>query len=261
LVDEVMFDQRVYELVTRVYKDFTVDLLLQLRDLAHRVAVEGRRVGPFGILQSGRHDVLGHAVQLVRPLATAGLPPRGEPLVAPPSQQQGLGAQRLIGLDPGPFFEVLAPKLAEPAADPETLRTVRVLDDPIERDIRSDNNLSHFGVPLSPVLSLSRMRTPRHQGTGRARAAQFALRPVSISRSPSPCALPSPAAVRKGTADRCHHFAWCVVFKGKHHAEGMIMRVFVTGATGALGRHLVPGLVAAGHEVTATTRTPGKVAQ
>ena len=39
------------------------------------------------------------------------------------------------------------------------------------------------------------------------------------------------------------------------------MRVFVTGATGALGRHLVPGLVAAGHEVTATTRTPGKMAQ
>jgi nucleoside-diphosphate-sugar epimerase len=39
------------------------------------------------------------------------------------------------------------------------------------------------------------------------------------------------------------------------------MRVFVTGATGALGRHLLPGLVTAGHEVTATTRTPGKVAQ
>src|SRR5690348_1238979 len=39
------------------------------------------------------------------------------------------------------------------------------------------------------------------------------------------------------------------------------MRVFVTGATGALGRHLVPGLVAADHEVIATTRTPGKVAQ
>ena len=39
------------------------------------------------------------------------------------------------------------------------------------------------------------------------------------------------------------------------------MRIFVTGATGVLGRHLVPGLVAAGHEVTATTRTPGKVAQ
>jgi nucleoside-diphosphate-sugar epimerase len=39
------------------------------------------------------------------------------------------------------------------------------------------------------------------------------------------------------------------------------MRVFVTGATGALGRFLVPGLVAAGHEVTATTRTPGNATQ
>ena len=39
------------------------------------------------------------------------------------------------------------------------------------------------------------------------------------------------------------------------------MRVFVAGATGALGRHLVPGLVAAGHEATATTRTAGKVAR
>jgi nucleoside-diphosphate-sugar epimerase len=39
------------------------------------------------------------------------------------------------------------------------------------------------------------------------------------------------------------------------------MRVFVTGATGVLGVHLVPGLVAAGHQVTATTRTPGKMAR
>ena len=39
------------------------------------------------------------------------------------------------------------------------------------------------------------------------------------------------------------------------------MRVLVTGATGAMGRHLVPMLVAAGHEVTATTKTPGKAAQ
>ena len=68
-------------------------------------------------------------------------------------------------------------------------------------------------------------------------------------------------AVRKAGLKDCHSFGWCLVFKGKHHAEGKIMRVFVTGATGALGRHLVPGLVAAGHEVTATTRTPGKVAQ
>jgi 2-alkyl-3-oxoalkanoate reductase len=39
------------------------------------------------------------------------------------------------------------------------------------------------------------------------------------------------------------------------------MRIFVTGATGALGRHLVPGLVAAGHQVTATTRSAAKTGQ
>lgn len=37
------------------------------------------------------------------------------------------------------------------------------------------------------------------------------------------------------------------------------MRVFVAGATGAIGRQLVPQLTAAGHHVVATTRTPGKL--
>ncbi len=36
------------------------------------------------------------------------------------------------------------------------------------------------------------------------------------------------------------------------------MRVFVAGATGAIGRPLVPRLVAAGHEVTGTTRSEGR---
>lgn len=39
------------------------------------------------------------------------------------------------------------------------------------------------------------------------------------------------------------------------------MRVFVAGATGAVGRQLVPQLVAHGHQVTATTRDPGKQEQ
>ena len=38
------------------------------------------------------------------------------------------------------------------------------------------------------------------------------------------------------------------------------MRIFVAGATGVLGRRLVPLLVEGGHQVTATTRTPGKAA-
>jgi nucleoside-diphosphate-sugar epimerase len=38
------------------------------------------------------------------------------------------------------------------------------------------------------------------------------------------------------------------------------MRIFVAGATGAVGRRLVPLLVRAGHTVTGLTRTPGKAA-
>ena len=39
----------------------------------------------------------------------------------------------------------------------------------------------------------------------------------------------------------------------------MVMRVFVAGGTGVMGRRLVPQLVARGHQVTATTTNPGKV--
>jgi nucleoside-diphosphate-sugar epimerase len=40
--------------------------------------------------------------------------------------------------------------------------------------------------------------------------------------------------------------------------KGAAMKVFVAGATGAIGKELVPRLVAAGHEVVATTRHPSK---
>jgi len=39
------------------------------------------------------------------------------------------------------------------------------------------------------------------------------------------------------------------------------MRVFLAGATGALGRTLVPQLISAGHQVTGTTRSKGKFNQ
>jgi nucleoside-diphosphate-sugar epimerase len=42
--------------------------------------------------------------------------------------------------------------------------------------------------------------------------------------------------------------------------EGIEMRVFVAGATGAIGKQLVPRLVAAGHEVHGMTRSESKQA-
>lgn len=37
------------------------------------------------------------------------------------------------------------------------------------------------------------------------------------------------------------------------------MKIFLAGATGAIGKRLVPLVLAAGHEVSGTTRSPGKV--
>ena len=39
----------------------------------------------------------------------------------------------------------------------------------------------------------------------------------------------------------------------------MVMRVFVAGGSGVLGRRLVPQLVARGHQVTATTTSAAKL--
>jgi len=39
------------------------------------------------------------------------------------------------------------------------------------------------------------------------------------------------------------------------------MRIFVAGATGVLGRRVVPGLIAAGHDVAAVARTPARADQ
>ena len=63
--------------------DLPVQLLLQPRDLGHHVALEDGRVVPLGIFERRRHDVLGHAVEPVRELATPRLPAQSEELVAP----------------------------------------------------------------------------------------------------------------------------------------------------------------------------------
>jgi hypothetical protein len=83
-----------------------------------------------GWLEGRGHDVLRQAVQPVRQLATPGWPLRGEPLVAPPTQQQGLGTQGLVERELVEFWAVL--DQADPAADPEAFVTGRFLDDSVE---------------------------------------------------------------------------------------------------------------------------------
>src|SRR5918996_3459742 len=63
-------------------------------------------------------------------------------------------------------------------------------------------------------------------------------------------------ALQRRSAD-CHRRRLYLVSEG-NETEGAVMKVFVAGATGALGRQLVPQLVARGHEVTGMTRSEGK---
>src|SRR5262245_58738048 len=62
------------------------------------------------------------------------------------------------------------------------------------------------------------------------------------------------------TARRCHSRGCCLVLRnaGKPSDKELIMRVLVAGATGAIGKQLVPRLVAAGHEVHGMTRSESK---
>src|SRR5690606_26177139 len=71
-----------------------------------------------------------------------------------------------------------------------------------------------------------------------AGAAGDGCRGVSSSHSPAPCRLQGEL---------------------RNSAEVIVMRVFVAGGTGVVGRRLVPRLVERGHQVTATTSSPRKV--
>ena len=52
----------------------------------------------------------------------------------------------------------------------------------------------------------------------------------------------------------------CLVVYRWSSIKELMMRVFVAGASGAIGRQLVPRLVAAGHEVHGMTRSESKQA-
>src|SRR5690242_20404429 len=142
-----MLDQRVYELEAAGDDDVPVYLLLQRRDLGKHVTLEHGRVVPGGMFEGRRHDVLGQAVQPVRQLASAGRPPRSEPLIAPPAQQERLLPQRLVERELAEL-RVVADQ-ADPAAVPEAFVTGRVLDDSVERDVFAHHDLSHLGPPFS----------------------------------------------------------------------------------------------------------------
>src|SRR5215472_11105324 len=145
LIDQVVLDQRVYELEAAGDDDVPLYLPLQRRDLGQHVAREDCRVVPGGVFDGRGHDVLWQAGQPVRQVAAAGWPPRGEPLIAPPAQQEGPGSQGLVEREPGKLRAV--PDQADPAADPEAFVTGRVLDDSVERDVLAHDDRSHFGSP------------------------------------------------------------------------------------------------------------------
>src|SRR6266536_4363489 len=128
--------------------------MLEPRDLLHHVVLQYHRVVPLGMFEGRGHDVLGQAVQPARQLTTPGWPPRSEPLVAAPAQQQGLGDQRLVERELVEFWTVL--DQADPATDPEALVTGRVLDDSVERDVLAHYDLPHLGSPRLPGASCLR---------------------------------------------------------------------------------------------------------
>jgi len=138
-----VFDESPYQLEAGGYDDFPAELLLELRDLLHRIALEDHGVVPFRILERGRHHVLGHAVEPVRQLAAPKWPPRCQELVAPPAQQLGLGSQCLIQQDLGCPFATSVADTTDPAAAAETLVADRILDDSVERNVLADDDFPH----------------------------------------------------------------------------------------------------------------------
>src|SRR4051794_18824825 len=114
------------------------------------------------------------------------------------------------------------------------------------------------------------MRTPQSSGipsaeTTASSASSAAgvivstkLPPFSVSgtrvRSPFTTSYPSGAS---GPGPGCHRARGHLVSRWRT-MKGDVMKVLVAGATGALGKQLVPMLVARGHEVTGMTRSASK---
>src|SRR5262249_34837698 len=96
-------------------------------------------------LERRRDDVLGQTVQPVRQRAAPGWPAGSEEFVAPPTQQEGVGAQRLIERHLGRLFATLAADATDPAAVGAPFDSRRVLDHTVQRDVLTHHDLSHRG--------------------------------------------------------------------------------------------------------------------
>src|SRR5438067_2508368 len=178
-VGQAVLDERSYELEAAGDDDLPVQVLPQVRDLAHHIASEERGVVPAGVLEGGAHDVRGLAVHPVGQRAGPRWPPRGQELECPPTLQQGLGLQMLVEQDLRRPFAVAVADATDPAAKPEALDTGWVLDHSVHRDVLADDDPSHLARPLDRCR-LRLMQTPRIRETGRLPTAQFGLRLASV---------------------------------------------------------------------------------
>src|SRR5437763_6549971 len=119
-------------------------------------------------------------------------------------------------------------------------------------------------ISATPTASWSRRRLPRRSTTTGASSSRsptrWRMRTVSTDRrSATPSSRPSRRSrrVSAGEASRSR-FSLCREATPAHIV--VAMKVFVTGATGAIDGHVVPALVGEGHTVSALARTPAKAA-
>src|SRR5437868_2179292 len=88
----------------------------------------------------------------------------------------------------------------------------------------------------------------------RARALEHGCM-LSLAPSPTPSSTPARQSTSDPSAGSSHD-NFC---HSTTQRRSKTMRVFVTGGTGHAGSHIIPDLVAAGHEVTALVRSDSSV--
>src|SRR6266536_691038 len=123
LVDEAVLQQRAHQLAAAGDQDVLARLLLQLRHLRGDVPADDARVGPLGLVQGRRDDVLGHRVHPVGEADVVGhrRPGLGEALVGQAPQELRVAGEQLVELELG---RLLAPERERPLA--------RLLEHPVE---------------------------------------------------------------------------------------------------------------------------------